>query len=1020
MKSVPFYPVPAAKTMGGNFFEEVIQIEGIKERMVFKTHFDDIVHLYKEVPQGVLIPRQCSLPGEDYTTKGQKISFKSFFIPTGETQKQLTDKSTELLLGGESHILQASTGYGKSYIGSEIIGRVGRKALILVPKTDILDQWRQALKEVLHLKDSEIGYIQGNHCSVVGKKVVIGMIHSCCKEGRYDPWVYREFGLLLNDEKVHPDSLVTTDKGHLRIQDIVQQKMKVKVLSVHEKTGHYERKPIKDYFEVESWGSINYKLYHYNGSIIVSEHHPVRLVSGWVYAKDVKEGDYFCTDTGLKKCLRIKEVASTKKMYDITVEGNHNYFINGVLVHNCHKVSATTFSQAMWLWPAKLRLGLSVSKESAVTIRKQGVICTGRIESFYKSEKDEYNPDFEVRVNVDGYFTWGLVSNFIRHKLGAKKMYRITTTTGRYLDVTEDHSTLRIQNRKLVECSPEDLVTGDLFLVDTATWEEGGKDFIDFFDVAGFSEFFISFVTLESIEEFLVSKGVAYKAKLRYKYKNGRHGTYLPAGSTSLKGTTPDSFVYAEGTTAVCPLKINLQDVAELAGYYAGNGSGRSGRVSLVCPLHREEYVRGLIPGYVKVQEDYNEKSVELRFSNKMLCRLLCGLVPGKAAIKALHSCLYTTTSITRKLFLRGLMMSDGHFSFKFQNRRRMYIVTTSELLAQGVSVLCGSLGVYASISKRPPELGGLIKGRQVVGCHSSYNVNFSLWAFEEIIDGRRGKRKVTQIDTNGSVVRVKKIEVLPYESTEFVYDFSVPTVENFVANGIVCHNTATPYRLDGKDFVFFSHIGEVKVKSEALLLTPRIIRVASKVKLPMVKKMIMNPSTGKAEYVTVKLPHAAGKCGHITKILINNDARNRLITRFVKQAYDKGRRIIIFSENRKVHLVDLELHLIALGVPKKDIGWYVGGKKQKELNLVKTKPVILSTYQMASLGTNIPWLDTAVLATPRSDVVQIVGRILREYEDKQEPVVFDVVDTDSNVFAAYANKRLAWYHKIGAKVANT
>ena len=43
------------------------------------------------------------------------------------------------------------------------------------------------------------------------------------------------------------------------------------------------------------------------------------------------------------------------------------------------------------------------------------------------------------------------------------------------------------------------------------------------------------------------------------------------------------------------------------------------------------------------------------------------------------------------------------------------------------------------------------------------------------------------------------------------------------------------------------------------------------------------------------------------------------------------------------------------------------------------------------------------MLAMPRANVTQPVGRIRREYADKEQPVVMDVVDNDSPVFSGYA-----------------
>jgi len=55
----------------------------------------------------------------------------------------------------------------------------------------------------------------------------------------------------------------------------------------------------------------------------------------------------------------------------------------------------------------------------------------------------------------------------------------------------------------------------------------------------------------------------------------------------------------------------------------------------------------------------------------------------------------------------------------------------------------------------------------------------------------------------------------------------------------------------------------------------------------------------------------------------------------------------------------------------------------------------------------------------PRSNVVQPVGRIRREYPNKKDPVVIDIIDDDSPVFASYARNRQKWYRGIGAEIIN-
>lgn len=74
---------------------------------------------------------------------------------------------------------------------------------------------------------------------------------------------------------------------------------------------------------------------------------------------------------------------------------------------------------------------------------------------------------------------------------------------------------------------------------------------------------------------------------------------------------------------------------------------------------------------------------------------------------------------------------------------------------------------------------------------------------------------------------------------------------------------------------------------------------------------------------------------------------------------------------------------------------------------------IILATYSFASEGFDAPGLDTLVLASPKTDIEQSVGRILRQRQCERvnTPRVIDVVDCFS-VFEAQAKKRLAFYKK--------
>ena len=79
----------------------------------------------------------------------------------------------------------------------------------------------------------------------------------------------------------------------------------------------------------------------------------------------------------------------------------------------------------------------------------------------------------------------------------------------------------------------------------------------------------------------------------------------------------------------------------------------------------------------------------------------------------------------------------------------------------------------------------------------------------------------------------------------------------------------------------------------------------------------------------------------------------------------------------------------------------------------------LFATYSLAKEGLDIPRLDRLYLATPQKDyavIVQSVGRIARTFEGKQQPLVFDYVDSIKSLIKSY-KKRCASYRKCGCKI---
>ena len=97
-------------------------------------------------------------------------------------------------------------------------------------------------------------------------------------------------------------------------------------------------------------------------------------------------------------------------------------------------------------------------------------------------------------------------------------------------------------------------------------------------------------------------------------------------------------------------------------------------------------------------------------------------------------------------------------------------------------------------------------------------------------------------------------------------------------------------------------------------------------------------------------------------------------------------------------------------------VGYYVGGMKETELKISGKKQIILSSFQMASEGLDIPTLNSQFLITPKSDIVQIVGRIMRAKHNFSHPIIYDFIDTHE-IFQRQWLKRKSYYKSQNYKI---
>ena len=149
-----------------------------------------------------------------------------------------------------------------------------------------------------------------------------------------------------------------------------------------------------------------------------------------------------------------------------------------------------------------------------------------------------------------------------------------------------------------------------------------------------------------------------------------------------------------------------------------------------------------------------------------------------------------------------------------------------------------------------------------------------------------------------------------------------------------------------------------------------------------------------------------------ISKLCAYN-RRSAFIIEVIKEEFKKNpdQQLMVLAHNKSL------IEYLYKAVEHNEIGsvgYYVGGMKDAALKESEGKQIIIATYAMASEGLDIKSLTTLLMATPKSDVCQSVGRILRVKH--ASPLVIDIVD-HHEIFEKQWLKRRAYYVKQKYKI---
>lgn len=172
-----------------------------KERLTFGEG-DNRCEVFRESDEGLLVPRAYEgfAHPDDSASLGGAI--ESTLAPINLREEQVP--AVEAVINslheiGRGAILFAPCGKGKTVMGLEMIRRLGRKALVLVHKSFLVDQWVE--RATTFLPDAKVGLWQRDSLPQGDEDIVIGMVQSIVNPRReYPDEIYDMFGVLVADE----------------------------------------------------------------------------------------------------------------------------------------------------------------------------------------------------------------------------------------------------------------------------------------------------------------------------------------------------------------------------------------------------------------------------------------------------------------------------------------------------------------------------------------------------------------------------------------------------------------------------------------------------------------------------------------------------------------------------------------------------------------------------------------------------------------------------------------------------